>query len=352
MNSAVNPAGNTAGPLPVIDVSPFTGPSTPDTGRERAGVARRIEAACLDSGFFYISGHGVPDDLIALLREAAARFFLLPPEHKMRISMDRGGRAWRGYFPVGGELTSGRPDLKEGLYFGADLGREDPRPLHGPNLYPEEVPELRSAVRAYMDALTGVGQAVMRGVALSLGLEEDYFASGYTATPTVLFRIFHYPPAAESGRGEWGPDEWGVGEHTDYGLLTLLLQDGNPGLQVHTARGWIEAPPIPGTLVCNIGDMLDRLTGGLYRSTPHRVRNHTGRGRLSFPFFFDPGWDCEVPPLPSLPARDGGRPRWDGLDLRAFTGTYGDYLTAKVAKVFPHLGGRVLSPPSGTPAER
>ncbi|MEU6411468.1 2-oxoglutarate and iron-dependent oxygenase domain-containing protein [Microbispora sp. NPDC046933] len=334
---------NAAGPLPVIDVSALTGPGTgPGAGHVRAEVARRIEAACLDSGFFYISGHGVPEVLIAQLRDAAARFFRLPQEHKSRISMDRGGRAWRGYFPVGGELTSGRPDLKEGVYFGAELGHDDPRPLHGRNLFPEEVPELRPAVLAYMDALTHVGQAVMRGVALSLGLDEDYFAASYTATPTILFRIFHYPPPPHAG-----PDEWGVGEHTDYGLLTLLLQDGNPGLQVHTARGWIEAPPIPGTLVCNIGDMLDKLTGGLYRSTPHRVRNSTGRGRLSFPFFFDPGWDCEVPPLPSLPAREGGRPRWDGLDLRAFTGTYGDYLTAKVAKVFPWLGDRVLPPAAG-----
>ncbi|MEV4461010.1 2-oxoglutarate and iron-dependent oxygenase domain-containing protein [Microbispora sp. NPDC049633] len=330
---------NTAGPLPVIDVAALTGSGS---GRERAEVARRIEAACLDSGFFYISGHGVPGDLVARLREAAARFFRLPPEHKSRISMDRGGRAWRGYFPVGGELTSGRPDLKEGVYFGAEHDHDDPRPLHGRNLFPDEVPEMRPAVLAYMDALTHVGQAVMRGVALSLGLDEDYFAAGYTATPTILFRIFHYPPPPYAD-----PDEWGVGEHTDYGLLTLLLQDDNPGLQVHTARGWIEAPPIPGTLVCNIGDMLDKLTGGLYRSTPHRVRNETGRDRLSFPFFFDPGWDCEVPPLPALPGRAGGRARWDGLDLRAFTGTYGDYLTAKVAKVFPHLGDRVLPPTPG-----
>ncbi|GIH47075.1 Isopenicillin N synthase [Microbispora rosea] len=338
---------NAAGPLPVIDVTALTGPGTgpgtgPAAGHERAEVARRIEAACLDSGFFYITGHGVPEALIAELRDAAARFFRLPEEHKSRISMERGGRAWRGYFPVGGELTSGRPDLKEGVYFGAELDPDDPRPLHGRNLFPEEVPELRRAVLAYMDALTHAGQAVMRGVALSLGLDEDYFAAGYTATPTILFRIFHYPPPTYAG-----PEEWGVGEHTDYGLLTLLLQDDNPGLQVHTSRGWIEAPPIPGTLVCNIGDMLDKLTGGLYRSTPHRVRNATGRGRLSFPFFFDPGWDCEVPPLPSLPAREGGRARWDGLDLRAFTGTYGDYLTAKVARVFPGLGDRVLPPASG-----
>ncbi|MCG5217996.1 hypothetical protein MBA17_32585 [Streptosporangium sp. KLBMP 9127] len=135
-----------------------------------------------------------------------------------------------------------------------------------------------------------------------------------------------------------------MGEHTDYGLLTLLAQDESGGLEVATPRGWVAAPPLPGTFVCNIGDMLDRLTGGWYRSTPHRVLNVSGRGRLSFPFFFDPGWDAEVPPLPSRAAvaDDGGRPRWDGRDLRAFSGTYGEYLLGKVSKVFPALREDVL----------
>ena len=256
--------------------------------------------------------------------------------------MERGGRAWRGYFPVGAELTSGRPDRKEGLYFGAELPADDPRvlagiPLHGANLFPRQVPQLRSLVLAYLDALTSLGQAVLTGVALSLGLEAGYFATGYTADPTILFRIFHYPPSPPQTQN------WGVGEHTDYGLVTLLAQDDSGGLQIAAPEGWVEAPPIPGTLVCNIGDMLDRLTGGWYRSTPHRVRNLSGHGRLSFPFFLDPGFAAEVPPLPdrAAAADDGGR-RWDGQDLRAFTGTYGDYLLGKVAKVFPQLRSDVL----------
>lgn len=325
--------------LPVIDIAPLLGPDTTglrdggDAGApSKADVAAQIGAACRDSGFFYVTGHGVPPELIARLDAAARTFFELPPELKNEISMDRGGRAWRGFFPVGGELTSGRPDLKEGVYFGAE-GPPSDRPLHGPNLFPGQVPDLRAAVLAYLDALTGVAQAVMGGIALSLDLPEDYFRSGYTADPTILFRIFHYPPAQPD------PDEWGVGEHTDYGLLTLLLQDSNGGLQVHTPRGWTDAPPITGTFVCNIGDMLDKLTGGLYRSTPHRVRNLSGNERLSFPFFFDPGWDSEVPPLPYT---EGGHARWDGQDLRAFTGTYGEYLLGKVAKVFPQLGADVL----------
>jgi isopenicillin N synthase-like dioxygenase len=163
--------------------------------------------------------------------------------------------------------------------------------MHGPNLWPAALPGLRAAVTAYMDAATRAAGLLMEGVSLSLGLDADWFARTYTAEPTVLFRIFHYPAGGE-------PDAWGVGEHTDYGLLTLLAQDRFGGLQVKTPGGWIEAPPIEGALVCNIGDMLERLTGGRYRSTPHRVRNTSGHDRLSFPLFFDPDFTAAIEPLP------------------------------------------------------
>ena len=337
----------TAVALPVIDVGPLVGHAS---AAARADVAGQIQAACRERGFFYITGHDVPTGLVDQLAEASAEFFALPLADKLEIAMARGGRAWRGFFPVGAELTSGRPDLKEGLYFGTELPDDDPRvraglPLHGGNLFPRQVPRLRPLVLAYLDALTRAGQAVLAGVALSLGLDAGYFATGYTADPTILFRIFHYPPPPPQS-----PD-WGVGEHTDYGLVTLLAQDDSGGLQIAVPAGngpgngqsWIDAPPLPGSLVCNIGDMLDRLTGGWYRSTPHRVRNLSGHGRLSFPFFLDPGFDAEVPPLPDRAAAgDDGRRRWDGQDLRAFTGTYGDYLLGKVSKVFPQLRRDVL----------
>jgi isopenicillin N synthase-like dioxygenase len=311
--------------LPVIDLAA-------PMPVKAAGIGR----ACRDSGFFYVTGTGVPDAVKLRVERAAREFFALPEETKAEIAMEHGGKAWRGFFPVGAELTSGRPDRKEGIYFGTERPG-DPRPLHGANLFPAQVPDLRPAVLEYIDRLTVVAQDVLRAIAVSLGLDAEYFAGGYTADPTVLFRIFHYPPA------EPDADDWGVGEHTDYGLLTLLLQDDNGGLAVRTSRGWVDAPPLPDTFVCNIGDMLDRLTGGWYRSTPHRVRNVSGNERLSFPFFFDPDFDREVPPLPpaSPSAGSGGDARWDGQDLRAFTGTYGDYLVGKVSKVFPQLRGEL-----------
>jgi isopenicillin N synthase-like dioxygenase len=331
-----------AGTLPVIDVAPLAAAKGgPGAAPAALTVAAQIRAACREHGFFYVAGHGVPSALVTRLAAASAEFFALPAGDKQEVAMERGGRAWRGYFPVGGELTSGQPDLKEGLYFGTELPDGDPRvragrPLHGRNLFPRQVPRLRELVLAYLDALTATGQVVLAGIALSLNLDAGYFASGYTADPTVLFRVFSYPPSPPGFTG------WGVGEHTDYGLLTLLAQDDSGGLQLAGPGGWIDAPPLPGTFVCNIGDMLDRLTGGWYRSTPHRVRNESGRARQSMPFFLDPGFADEVPPLPARAATgDGGR-RWDGQDLRAFTGTYGDYLLGKVSKVFPQLREDVL----------
>ncbi len=325
--------------LPVIDVAPLFGR---DEAMRRT-VADAIGRACRDNGFFYATGHGIDPVLLARLDRAAREFFALPESEKMNIAMARGGRAWRGFFPVGGELTSGKPDRKEGIYFGSELDGSDPRvraglPLHGANQFPARPPELRAAVLEYLDANARAAHAIMEGIALSLGLEAGYFRTHYTSDPTILFRIFHYPSDCAQS------EQWGVGEHTDYGLLTLLAQDDAGGLQVKSPTGWTDAPPIPQTLVCNIGDMLDRLTGGLYRSTPHRAKNVSGRGRLSFPFFFDPGFAAQIVPLPQHAARirDDRETRWDKESVHEFTGTYGDYLLRKVAKVFPELKREVI----------
>ena len=325
--------------IPTIDVGPLTGSIA-----DRHRVAIRIDAACREHGFFVIVGHGLDVDLAARLEEEARAFFALDDITKAEIAMTRGGRAWRGWFPPGGELTSGVPDGKEGIYFGRELEPTDARviaglPLHGPNLFPTRPAELRDTVLAWIDAMSVVAARVMGGIALGLGLDEGYFARRVTADPTILFRIFRYPAKTPAD----DPRGWGVGEHTDYGLLTILGQDSTGGLEVRGPGGWIDVVPEPGALVCNLGDMLDRMTGGRYRSTPHRVRRPHRTDRIAYPFFFDPGWDVDVDPL-ALPDSPPAvrHERWDGADLRALTGTYGDYLTAKVARVFPHLRDDVL----------
>jgi isopenicillin N synthase-like dioxygenase len=326
--------------LPVIDVSALV-----DGRGDRAAVAVSIDSACREHGFFTITGHGVDRALLDRLDEQARAFFALDPDEKAKIAMPLAGRAWRGWFPVGGELTSGTPDRKEGIYFGAELGRDDPRvqagiPLHGRNLFPAYPPELAATVLAVIDAFTTLGHQLMVGFALALGLDEDWFDRELTHDPTVLFRIFHYPPLPSDAALEPG---WGVGEHTDYGLLTILVQDETGGLELRIHGEWISVPAQRDALVCNLGDMLERMTGGRYRSTPHRAHSPRAAGRISCPFFFDPGWDAEVRAIVEPEARvDDSTDRWDGASVFDFTGTYGDYLLGKVSKVFPELREQAL----------
>jgi isopenicillin N synthase-like dioxygenase len=326
--------------LPVIDIEPLV-----IGNGDRLDVANQIARACRDSGFFYIIGHGVDEHLQSRLEELSRLFFAQDLDRKLEISMERGGRAWRGYFPVGGELTSGKPDIKEGLYFGAELGEEHPlvksrTPMHGANLFPPNILPFRKTVLEYIAALTRLGHRLIEGIALSLGLDESYFAERYTGDPLILFRIFNYPTDSTLREER---ESWGVGEHTDYGLLTILKQDSTGGLQVKSKSGWVDAEPVPGSFVCNIGDMLDRMTGGLYRSTPHRVRNPSKHDRLSFPFFFDPNFNAEVRPIEiEAPIDDNPEERWDRVSVHDFSGTYGDYLLSKVSKVFPQLRRDVL----------
>ena len=326
--------------IPVIDIGPMLDPNAMDG--ERTRVARLVDACCRDSGFFGITGHGVAAGLQDRLDTAARMFFDQPDAVKSEIAMHHAGSAWRGWFPVGGELTSGRPDRKEGIYFGLEHGNDHPRvasgtALHGANLFPTEPTELRDLVHQWMEAMRSVADAVLRAMAIGLRLPATWFEDDLTADPTVLFRIFHYPPQPVQDDVDWG-----VGEHTDYGLITLLAQDHHGGLQVRSPRDdtWIDVRPADDVLICNLGDMLDRLTGGRYTSTPHRVRNVSGESRLSFPYFFDPSWDATVSAEPLIDNDGHGittRTRWDGANLQAWDGIYGDYLTNKVAKVFPEL---------------
>ncbi len=335
--------------LPLVDIGPLLdGPAN-----AHDVVARSLDQACRQSGFFLVHNHGVCPKLIAALDQAARRFFALPPARKAAVAMHHFGPAWRGWFPVGGELTSGVPDQKEGYYFGKHLPTGHPKvraqtPLHGPNPFPSEVPELAELVARYLAAMQSLAATLLSGMARGLGLASDYFACGLTHDPTTLFRIFHYP--ARTGHN---PNHWGVAEHTDYGLLTVLCQDTRGGLEVHTPAGWTAVPPVPGTLVCNLGDMLERLTNGHYRSTPHRVHAQVGTdgpGRVSLAYFYDPDWEAtpdQLAPLQHLgPPPPEHRKRWDNHDPMDHQGTYGAYLTAKVANVFPELFADTLGSPS------
>jgi isopenicillin N synthase-like dioxygenase len=318
--------------LPIIDIA-------------GAGAATAIDAACREVGFFAIENYDVDQSLRGELIAAASEFFGLPPSAKRTVSLARGGLAWRGWFALGDELTAGIPDLKEGYYFGTDRPT-DGRPLHGRNIWPERPAALAALVTEWMAAMLTLGQRVLELMATGLGLSASFFADGLTKAPTELFRIFRYPPHPAAGETRWG-----VAEHSDYGLLTLLAHDGTAGLEVKVGDDWLSAPADPSLIICNIGDMLDRLTSGRYRSTPHRVRNQALHDRYSLPYFLDPGWDAVVEPL-SIEDGFAGSPdaqaRWDKTDLQQISGTYGDWLWGKVSKVFPELATSVVIDPTSS----
>ncbi len=288
--------------LPLIDVSGLSSPRRYD----REGVAAQIRQASLDKGFFYIANHGVPQSLVAALFRESHKFFDLPMADRLAVGRDR-SFCDRGFGPMGGQDLEriGVPDLKEGFDLGVELTEDDPRVRarkvnHGPNQWPRRLPEFREVMDSYFNAMLDLATRLMGAVALSLGLPEDYFAD-FCTEPVALLRLLHYPQQPTKPY----PGEKGCGAHTDWGAITLLLQDDAGGLQVKDPQhGWLHAPPRPGTFVVNLGDLMARWTNDRYRSTEHRVINLSGRDRYSVPFFFDGNPDYLISCLPGCSGPD------------------------------------------------
>jgi len=285
--------------VPVIDLAPLGG--SDEAARRR--TAQAIGRACEEVGFLYIANHGIPDSLLQHTFDEAKRFFALPLAEKMKLDIANSAN-YRGYFPLKGETTdvTAMGDLKEGFDLMRELGPDDPdvragKPLHGPNQWPAEdvLPGFRQSILAYYAAMEALAQRLLRGMALSLDLEEGFFAAR-TRKALAYLRLLHYPPQ----QGMIDEREIGCGAHSDYGCLTILAQDAVGGLQLRNSAGeWIEAPPIPGTFVINLGDQMARWTNERFQATPHRVINRSGRERYSIPFFFDPDFDAVIECLPS-----------------------------------------------------
>jgi isopenicillin N synthase-like dioxygenase len=285
--------------LPVIDIGPAF-----DSGEEQArAVGKRIDAACRDRGFFYVTGHGVDPALVAATFAQSKRLFALPEEVKNRWHMSK-SPVRRGYEGIGWQtLDPGTPeDLKESFYLGIDRGPDDPfvqagTPNYGPNQWPDAalLPEFKAVTTAYFQALDGLARRLLGLIALGLDLPRDHFDQ-YVKNPMTILRLLHYPPQPATAVD----NQMGCGAHTDWGGITLLMQDDAGGLQVRDVDDtWIEAQPVPGSFVVNLGDLMARWTNDRYRSTLHRVINaKSGRDRYSIPFFFDIDYHAEVRALP------------------------------------------------------
>jgi len=291
--------------LPVFDAGQLGDPA----------VIRALNAACEGAGFFYLSGHGVGDDILGAAQEQTRLFFALPLADRMAISLDKSD-CHHGYETMQAQtmVAGALPDLKEGFYIGNEVGPDHPHVRagyfnQGPNQWPAALPAFRPAMEAYFAALANLASRLMGAMARSLGLAADHFAP-FCADAMCALRLLHYPPQPPNPR----PGEHGCGEHTDWGCLTLLWQDEAGGLQVRNGAGWIDAPPIPGTFVVNIGDMFARWTNDRYRSTMHRVVNRSGRDRYSMPFFFEgnPGHKVSAVAGCVLP---GEAPRYEAITV-------------------------------------
>ncbi|MBL9056970.1 MAG: isopenicillin N synthase family oxygenase [Rhodobacteraceae bacterium] len=281
--------------LPVLDFSRFH-----RTFSDRAAFIAELRGILHDHGFFYLTGHGVPQDLIDGLVAGAKKFFALPIEEKLKIEMVRSPH-FRGYNRAGYERTRGEQDWREQIDFnteGSPRAFDHDSPgwarLQGPNQWPEAVPELKDIVLDYQARVTTLGIDLLQAIALALGQPEDAFAEVYEPQPTQLLKLIRYP-----GRDVAETDQ-GVGAHKDGGLITILLQDVVPGLRVQTVDGeWLNAPPLPGTFVINTGELLELATNGFVRADVHDVvAPPPGVERFSFAFFLGARYDANIPVLP------------------------------------------------------
>lgn len=293
----------TSTPIPLIDFSQFS--ASPE---QREEFLEQLRYAAREIGFFYLKNHGVDAQLLKDVQRVAREFFALPEEDKLAVAMINSSH-FRGYNRAASEITRGQPDWREQFDLGAErtalrVTADTPAwaRLQGPNQWPEALPELRPLLLHWQREMTAMSLRLLRAFALALKLPEEAFDPLYGEKPNEHIKLIRYPGRAQSSGNQ------GVGAHKDSGFLSFLLQDEQRGLQVEVEEGqWVDALPVPGTLVVNIGELLELATNGYLRATVHRVVSPPEGGeRLSLAFFLGAQLDAVVPlfPLPDSLAKE------------------------------------------------
>jgi isopenicillin N synthase-like dioxygenase len=282
-------------------------------GSQSKKVAGQLRDAAVQSGFFYVKNHGVPFELVKSQFVLAKKLFDLPAQRRQDLSIKH-SPIMRGFEGLGEQTLDAtmKPDLKESFYCGMDWPSDHPYvkagyQTYGPSQWPSEIPVVKAQCETYIAAMNALSQRIMQLLAISLNLPEDYFDAS-CIDPMVTLRMVRYPAHP------YNADErtFGAGAHTDWGAITVLAQDAHGGLEVQMPSGvWVEATPIDGCFVVNLGDMIPRWTNGLYHSNPHRVRNRFsgGNSRYSIPFFYEPEYLARIEAVPGT-LKEGEVPRF------------------------------------------
>ncbi len=317
--------------VPIIDIAPLWRSDSDGQLRE---TVEAIDAACRQWGFFQVVNHGVPDTLIRRVWSETHRFFAL--EREVKLSISRTKENPRGYYDR--ELTKNARDLKEVFDFAKaphpelpDDHPENRSAVDGYNRWPPALPEFKSSLVDYFAACERLGLKLLEAMCGGLGLPVDTLQSPFTAGHTSFVRLNYYPlddpldPAAAATTTDLG--DMALHHHTDAGALTILLQDDVGGLQVQSGDEWVDVAPVDGAFVIYVGDMMQVWSNDHYPAALHRVRPIGGRARYSIPFFFNPTYDTDYAPLPSLA---GERPRYRAINWGMFRqlrtdGDFADY---------------------------
>jgi len=319
--------------LAILDVTDLRHPDI----EVRRRLGRQLAQACIDVGFFYIVNHSIDQSRIDGMFDVTRRFFVLPREEKDAVSM-AANEYFSGYLPM---KASGDASLKGALMEAFHAWKEPPtggkqyfagKVMEKPNVWPAGMPDMHAEVSGYLEAVTQLTRDLLKVAALGVDLPEESFLP-YFKSPLSLLRLIHYPPQSPS---EEVDGRFGIRPHTDNCALTLLLQDDTGGLQVlGKSKEWIDVTPIPGTYVINLGETMKMWTNGLFKATPHRVINRSGRQRHSIAFFMNADDDARIQPMLQESSPGMLEPIFHSTVALDESATAGEVLHRLYARIYP-----------------